>query len=216
MSRCDHPGYFAFIPACGTFPGRARGLHRERAEHLRRLVDGGGRAEPAGAARARPVQAMDRLPRAGRRRARERRLGGEHDRARLRARGAAPSAADEPSGDASRTCPIRRIRRSRAPRVRSACGPTSCACCPATSGTGCASTRWPARSPPTCGGPAAVLRGRLGGVDEHRRDRPAAGAGRDLPRGRGVAARRRRVRRVRGADRARDATGWRASSWPTR
>src|SRR5205823_10833916 len=21
MSRCDHPGYFAFIPACGTFPG---------------------------------------------------------------------------------------------------------------------------------------------------------------------------------------------------
>ena len=23
MSRCDHPGYFAFIPACGTFPGRS-------------------------------------------------------------------------------------------------------------------------------------------------------------------------------------------------
>lgn len=21
MSRCDHPGYFAFVPACGTFPG---------------------------------------------------------------------------------------------------------------------------------------------------------------------------------------------------
>ena len=40
-------------------------------------------------------------------------------------------------------------------------------------------------------------------VDQHRRDRPAAGDGRDLPRGRRVAARRRRLRRIRGADRAR-------------
>ena len=42
-------------------------------------------------------------------------------------------------------------------------------------------------------------------LHQHRRDRPAAGAGRDLPPARRLAARRRRVRRVRGADRARPA-----------
>ena len=44
MSRLDHPGYFAFIPACGTFPGALGDLLASRAEPLRRLVDGGGRA----------------------------------------------------------------------------------------------------------------------------------------------------------------------------
>ena len=56
----------------------------------------------------------------------QRRLGGEHDRARLRARGAARPDV-RPRG--RRTCPTRRTRRWRAPRGCSASGPTRCGCC---------------------------------------------------------------------------------------
>ena len=43
-SRGDHPGFFAFVPFVRDVAGRARGLHRQRLQRLRRLVDGGGRA----------------------------------------------------------------------------------------------------------------------------------------------------------------------------
>ena len=171
-------------PGVRHVPGRARGLHRQRAEHLRRLVDGGGRAEPARAAGARlfkqwigyPEQAAGVLVSGGSAAnmtalacAREALVRGTPDRCR-------------PAAMASRTCPTRRIRRSRVRRGRSACGPTSCACCPR-------DERHRMRLDALAGaiaadalrGPAALLRRGLGGVDEHRGDRRAAGVGRDLP-----------------------------------
>src|SRR4051812_18270709 len=66
--------------------GRARRPDRERLQPLRRLLDGVGRPEPGRARGARLVQAVDRLPGGRGRQPRERRLGREHDCARVRAR----------------------------------------------------------------------------------------------------------------------------------
>ena len=70
-------------------------------------------------------------------------------------------------------------------------------------GTGCVPTPCGGRSRPIATRPAAADRLRRRRVDQHRGDRPARRARRDLPRERRLAARRRRVRRVRGAQRPR-------------
>lgn len=67
--------------------GRFGRLYRQRLKHRKQLVAGLGWSEPAGAGRARLVQGLDRLPGRSGRRAGERRLGGQHDRARVRPRG---------------------------------------------------------------------------------------------------------------------------------
>ena len=134
-------GYFAFIPACRTFAGRARRLHRVGAQHLRRALDGGGGPEPARAGRARLVQGVDRL--SGRRRraccvsggsaanmtalacAREALLGPmTRPRRRLRLR---PGAlVDRPRGPAARL-PPRPGARAAQRRATSACAPDALA-----------------------------------------------------------------------------------------
>ena len=124
-SEPAHPGYFAFIPSCGTLPGA---LGDFLASALNVYV--GSWMEAAGPSRARArgarlVQGVDRLPRRAAGVARERRLVGEHDGARVRARGARSGRwTTAPSS----TSPTRRIRRSRARRVCSASVPTRCAC----------------------------------------------------------------------------------------
>ena len=75
--------------------------------------------EPGRARGARLVQGLGRLPVRSGRDARERRLGGEPDRARLRPRGARPARCATTS---SPTSPIRRTPRSRGPRACSASG----------------------------------------------------------------------------------------------
>ena len=124
VARISHPGYLAFIPGEGTWPGAlgdliASALNIDTCWWL-------GASGPS----ALELVVLDWLrqwvgyPEQARGRARLGRLGGEPDRARLRARGAhrrrwttAPSS----------TCPTRRTRRWRARRGRSASGPTRCA-----------------------------------------------------------------------------------------
>ena len=107
--------------------GRARRLPRQRAQRLRGLVDGVVGPEPGRAAGARLVQGVDRLPGRGVGDPAERRLGREHDRARVRARDAGRARCATTS---SSTSPTRRTRRSRGRRARSASGPTRCAVLP--------------------------------------------------------------------------------------
>ena len=203
--RATTRGFFAFIPGVRHLARRARRLDRERAERLRGLVDGGGRPEPGRARGARLVQASgSAIPADGGRGARQRRLGGEHDRARVRARGA------------RRRPMTRRRRRLRlrpgalVARARgaacSASGPTRCACCPVDGRISArAATRSRPRSTPTRG----AGRRPLFVVGERRARRTPARSTRcrelaAVCRERGVvAARRRGVRRVRRADRAR-------------
>ena len=89
MNRADHPRFFAFVPSCQTFPGALGDFIAQRAQRLRRVVDGVGGAEPGRADRARLVQGLARLSGGRRRDPAQRRVGGQHDRARVRARVAA-------------------------------------------------------------------------------------------------------------------------------
>ena len=96
MARVDHPAYFAFIPGVEHVARGAGRLPRQRAQRLRGLVDGVLRAEPGRAAGARLVQGLDRLPGGGVGDPAQRRLGGEHDRARrARARRCAGAMRDD-------------------------------------------------------------------------------------------------------------------------
>ena len=88
MSRCDHPGYFAFIPASGTFPAA---LGDFIASALN--IYAGSWMEAAGPSRLEllVLEAFKQwigYPEQRGRRPGERRLGGQHDRAGLRPRGA--------------------------------------------------------------------------------------------------------------------------------
>ena len=146
MSNSAHPGYMAFVPNCGTFPGCARRLPCRCAQRLRRLLDGGPGAEPRRARRPRLVQGVDRLPERGRRGTRDRRLGGQPHRARVRARD--PARADGPARGAIRLrsgSRFGRARRTRA-RVQARSGPRPCRPTPIN-----ASSRrpWRRRSAPT-------------------------------------------------------------------
>ena len=73
-------------PVRGHVARRPRRLHRERVQRLRGLVDGGGRPEPARARGARLVPDWIGYPTDAGGALRQRRLGGEHDGARVRAR----------------------------------------------------------------------------------------------------------------------------------
>ena len=110
LARLDHPRYFAFIPCSGTWPGALGDLIASALQHLRELLDGVGRPEPARADGARLVQGVDRLPGRGRRGAGERRLGRQSDRARVRARGAARARCATTSSSTSPTRPTPRSR----------------------------------------------------------------------------------------------------------
>ena len=153
-------------------------------QRLRGLVDGVGRAEPARARGARLVQGLDRLPGRGRGHARQRRLGGEHDGARLRARGAAPArwrddlvvyVSDQAHSSIARAArvlgfrpeqvrvlPVRRVVPARTADAR----------------------RRDRRGPRGAGDAAPRVRER--GRDEHRRRRPARRSSPTLCRERGV------------------------------
>ena len=201
-------------PVLGHLAGRARRLRREREQRLRRLVDGVGGAEPARARGARLVQGLGRLSAGGRGRPRQRRLGGEHDRARLRAR---VRVGHDGATTSSPTSPTRRTRRSRAPPASSGFARSRCACCPSTSAIDCAPTLLAAAMDADLAAgrrPLFVVRERR--RDEHRRRRSAARARRHLPRAGRLVPRRRRLRRLRRARRAPAGRSSRASNVPTR
>ncbi len=178
----------------------ARRPDRLGAERVRGLVDGGRGPRSPRARGARLVQGLDRLPAGGRRVARERRVRRQPDRARVRAR-SAPRGVRHGRGDLRRR-PGARVASARRPRDRSASRP----------GANPSERRRP--SPRARRGRRGDRRGPGGGTsaaagrgsrrrDEHRSDRPARRAGGRLPRERRLAARRRRLRRVRSADRPR-------------
>ncbi len=152
MSRLAHPRYFAFIPASSTFPGALGDLIASALD-----IDAGSWSSAAGPSHLESVvldwfKQWIGYPADAARRARERRLGGERHRARVRPR------------DARR----RRQRRCRRLRLRSdallgrAGGPAARASRPngfaafrPTADTGCAPTPSHGRSPrisaPACG-----------------------------------------------------------------
>ena len=196
------PGLLRLHPVLRHLAGRARGLHRERVQRLRRLLDGVGRAEPARARGARLVQGLGWLPRDGGGLARQRRLGGEHDRARLRARDARRPDVATISSPTSPTSPT---PRSHGRRGSSASGRPGAGhpgrrgfrLDPAT-----LPRRWTADSA-AAGRPFLVVATagatNAGAVDPLPR---ACGA---LPRARRLVPRRRRLRRLLRADRPRGA-----------
>ena len=89
MSRVHHPRFFAFIPGSGTWPGALGDLIASAAN-----VYAGSWMESAGPSQV-ELEVLDWFkewigyPASAGGRPRQRRLGGEHDRARVRARGAA-------------------------------------------------------------------------------------------------------------------------------
>ena len=115
------------------------------------------------------------------------------------------------------TSPTRRTHRWRARRARWASGPTRCACCPVDATSGCAPTLLAAAidadAPP--GARPLFVVGNAGATNTGAVD-PLRRAGRDRRAARRVAARRRGLRRLRRAHRARPRGAARASSSPTR
>ena len=120
--RVDHPAYFAFIPGSSTWPGALGDFLASALQRLRRLAGWSPRARARSSCRC---STGSRSGSATRRRAAgillERRVGREHDGARVRAR-------DARRGDARRPRRLRlrpgALLARRAPRARSASGPT--------------------------------------------------------------------------------------------
>ena len=88
VARISHPGYLAFIPGEGTWPGALGDLIASALNVDTCWWLGSSGPERAGTRGARLVPAVGGLSRGVRRRARLGRLGGEPDGAGLRARGA--------------------------------------------------------------------------------------------------------------------------------
>ena len=200
-SRVAAPALLRLHPRQRHLAGRARRPDRERGERLRGILDGVGRAEPGRARGAPLVRRLARLPRDGRRHPRQRRLGGEHDRARLRARDARRR---DDGRASSRTSPTRRTRRSRGRHASSASGRSRCACCRSDADQRLEPRTLAAaidadvtRRPPT------ALRLGERRLDQHRRRRPLRALAGRLRRARRLVPRRRGLRRVRRADDAR-------------
>ena len=85
IARNDHPRAFAFVPGCGRGRGRSPISSPARSTWTR-ARGCSRRADRARARGARLVQGVDRLPGHRVRDPHERRVGGQHDRARVRAR----------------------------------------------------------------------------------------------------------------------------------
>ena len=89
MSNSVHPGYMAFVPTCGTFPAALGDfLASALSVYVGSWMEGPGPSQRR-ARRPRLVQGVDRLSERGRRGARDRRLGCQSHRPRVRARDAA-------------------------------------------------------------------------------------------------------------------------------
>ena len=213
MSRCDHPGYFAFVPACGTFPGA---LGDFIASALN--IYAGSWMESAGPSQL-ELTVIDWFkewigyPDEAAGAPRVRRVGGQPDRAGLRARIA--DRVDARGRGGLRLRPVALVGRASGAHPR----------LPPRPDAGAADRpRVPHAPRRTAPGHRCRPRGRPGaaggvrqrGQHQHRGHRPDRRAGRDLPRARVVAPRRRRLRRTGRAHRAGPPAGWRASSWPTR
>ena len=172
-SRLDHPSFFAFIPSCGTWPSALGGLRRERVQHLRGLVDGVGGPDPGRARGAGLVQGLGGLSGDGRRQSPDRRLRGQHDRPRVRAREA--GRADVGPADGLRLRPVAQLAgagraRARLPARPGARGSDGHVAAPPSGGARLGDGRRPARRP------HPVVRRRERWRDERRDDRRAAGA----------------------------------------
>ena len=118
------PGYLAYIPGGGLYPGGARRLHRRHDQPLHRRLAGGAGARAARGQRARLAARLDGVSADDARAVHDRRLDGDLQRHPLRAR--APPRAPT-SGAACSTPRRRRITRSRSRRSWRGSCPTACA-----------------------------------------------------------------------------------------
>ncbi len=207
LPRCDPvreplrpPPLLRVRPVRRHVARRARRLHRERLQPLRRLVDGVRRPDAARARAPLVVQGLDRLPGGGRRLARHRRLGREPDGARLRARGTPPVAKRRPRRLRLRPGALVDRTQCAHPRLRPRAGARAPGGRRPAARAGDARRRDRGRR---IRGQGAVLRRRERRRDELRRGRPADGDRRALPGQGSLAAHRCGVRRLRGAHRAR-------------
>ena len=214
MSRVAHPRFFAFVPLLGTWPGALGDLIASAATSTQ-----GSWMESAG-----PSQVELELlgwfkdwigyPAGASGSSGGRRLGGQHDRDRMCTRGAGRA-------DGRRA---RRLRRR--PSALLACASGAGARLSPGPGEGAAGRQHLSTHPGHRGrsdrcGPEAAGRTPLVVVGErrrheHRRGRPVGRAGGALPRAGRVDARRRGLRGLRSAHRARTRRGSQGSSSPTR
>ena len=178
-SRVDHPGFFAFVPSSGTWPGALGDLIASACN-----VYAGSWMESAGPStlELEVLGLVSRLDRAARRvggGAHHRRLGGEPHRAGLRPRGRRRREGRASGGLPLRPGPLLAGPGGAPARLRPRPGPGAPhrrVDLPARAGHArCGDGGRPGR------GPHALLRGRERGRHEHRRGRPAAGARRPLP-----------------------------------